>query len=69
MADNHTVDRCRAWCRAIDVRYVRLSPLLSADIQLDETKDEVLLQMLWEAMVYCRAKHGVIATLASALVQ
>ena len=68
MADNHTVDRCRAWCQSTGVHYVRLSPLLSSDVQLDETGDEVLLQMLWEAVVYCKNKKNVIERLANALV-
>ncbi|KAA0192445.1 hypothetical protein HAZT_HAZT007902 [Hyalella azteca] len=67
MADNHTVDRCRAWCQTSNVRYVRLSPLLSADVQLDETRDEVLLNMLWEAEAFCVSKKDKLHKLAKLL--
>ncbi|KAF2368937.1 Patatin-like phospholipase domain [Trinorchestia longiramus] len=69
MADNHTVDRCRSWCQSSSIRYVRLSPQLSADVQLDETRDEVLLNMLWEAEVYCHERKDSLQALGKLLVR
>ena len=56
MAENRTVDRARAWCGMCKIGYLRLSPQLSLDIQLDETKDEILINMLWETLVYTNSK-------------
>jgi len=68
MADNQTVDRCRAFTSSLGVHYLRLSPLVSRDVSLDETRDEVLLQMLWETLVYCRKKTADIDRLVTLLV-
>ena len=38
MADNQTVDRCRAHCAAAGVHYLRLCPPLQVDVALDETQ-------------------------------
>ena len=46
------VDRARAWCDMAGISYFRLSPLLASDINLDETRDEVLVEMLWMTQVY-----------------
>lgn len=64
MADNRTVDRARAWCASCNIAYLRLSPQLSLDVQLDETKDEILVNALWETMVYIRSKTEQINQLA-----
>ncbi|KAG7174430.1 85/88 kDa calcium-independent phospholipase A2-like 1 [Homarus americanus] len=67
MADNRTVDRARAWCGTCGITYLRLSPQLSLDVQLDETRDDVLVNALWETMVYIRSRksriHQVVALL------
>ena len=34
------------------ISYFRLSPLLASDIDLDETRDEVLVEMLWMTQAY-----------------
>ena len=34
------------------ISYFRLSPLLASDINLDETRDEVLVEMLWMTQAY-----------------
>ena len=46
------VDRARAWCGMAGISYFRLSPLLASDIDMDETRDEVLLEMLWMTQAY-----------------
>ncbi|XP_077979485.1 85/88 kDa calcium-independent phospholipase A2-like isoform X2 [Glandiceps talaboti] len=45
-------DRARAWCNMIDVPFYRFNPQLSAEVQLDETDDSVLVKMLWETQCY-----------------
>ena len=60
MADNRTVDRARAWCGMSGIAYLRLSPQLSLDVQLDETRDEIIVNMLWETMVYLRSRKEII---------
>jgi len=51
-AGNRVVDRARAWCNMANIAYTRLSPQLASDIPLDETSDEVLVEMLWMTQVY-----------------
>ena len=46
------VDRARAWCDMAGISYFRLSPTLASDINLDETRDEVLVEMLWMTQAY-----------------
>ncbi|XP_068230482.1 85/88 kDa calcium-independent phospholipase A2 [Palaemon carinicauda] len=67
MADNRTVDRARAWCCSWGVPYLRLSPQLSLDVQLDETRDEVLVNALWETMIFIRSKREQIHQIAALL--
>lgn len=67
MADNRTVDRARAWCGSCGIAYLRLSPQLSLDVQLDETRDEILVNALWETMVYIRSKKAQIDQFAALL--
>lgn len=67
MADNRTVDRARAWCGMCGIAYLRLSPQLSLDVQLDETRDEILVNSLWETMVYIRSKKEQIHQIAALL--
>lgn len=45
------VDRARAWCDMAGISYSG-SPLLASDINLDETRDEVLVEMLWMTQAY-----------------
>lgn len=68
MADNQTVDRARAWCGTCGIAYLRLSPQLSLDMQLDETRDDILVNALWETMVYVRSKKEQIQQIVSMLV-
>lgn len=67
MADNRTVDRARAWCATCGIVYQRLSPQLSLDVQLDERQDEILVNALWETMVYIRDMKDQINRLANLL--
>ncbi|XP_071512455.1 85/88 kDa calcium-independent phospholipase A2 isoform X2 [Panulirus ornatus] len=67
MADNRTVDRVRAWCGTCGIAYLRLSPQLSLDVQLDETRDDILVNALWETMVYIRSKKEQLYQIATLL--
>ena len=51
------VDRARAWCGSRAVPYLRCSPQLTLDLPLDETRNEQLLQILWESRVYLETKR------------
>nr|XP_054763799.1 delphilin-like [Lytechinus pictus] len=46
------VDRARAWCYSIGTPFFRFSPPLSQDITMDETRDHVLLKMLFDTQCY-----------------
>jgi len=56
-ATNRVVDRARAWCGMANIFYMRLSPQLSSDIMLDETNDEILVEMLWRTQAYMHEKR------------
>ena len=51
------VDRARAWCGSLSIPYLRCSPQLTLDLPLDETRNEQLLQILWESRVYLETKR------------
>lgn len=46
------VDRSRAWCLAINAAFYRFSPSLSSDIDLAETDNVMIMQMMWEGHAY-----------------
>lgn len=51
-ADGQVVERAQAWCSTINVPYFRVNPPISEDIQLDESENAKLVNMLWETMAY-----------------
>ena len=51
------VDRARAWCGSLAIPYLRCSPQLTLNLPLDETRNEQLLQILWESRVYLETKR------------
>ena len=53
-ADDHIVDRAQSWCEMTDAAYYRFSPTLSKDVELNETDDRILLEML------CDVRKGII---------
>ncbi|KAL7635672.1 UNVERIFIED_CONTAM: hypothetical protein RMT77_013489 [Armadillidium vulgare] len=67
MADNRTVDRARAWCSMCGISYLRLSPQLTIDVQLDETRDDILVNMLWETLVFAQSRIEKIRNVVSLL--
>ena len=54
--DGRVVDQARAWCQSMGAAFFRMSPLLSADVELDEKDDKVLVDMMWTAMAYIHSK-------------
>ena len=61
------MERARAWCSSIGVPYFRFSPNLSEFIDLDETKDEVLVNLMWETRAYLHSHHDSILELKRCL--
>ena len=55
-ADNRTVDRGRAWCSMAGIPYYRFSPHMAVEIELDETDDKILIDLMWNAMSYIHAR-------------
>lgn len=51
-ADGQVIERAQSWCSMINVPYFRLSPPISEDIQLDESDNVKLVNMLWESMAH-----------------
>jgi len=66
-AGNRVVDRARAWCNMANIAYMRLSPQLASDIPLDETSDEVLVEMLWMTQVYMHEERDHLQQLVTML--
>ncbi|XP_033123790.1 85/88 kDa calcium-independent phospholipase A2-like, partial [Anneissia japonica] len=51
---NRAVDRPQAWCGSLQVPYFRFSPPISVDMPLDESRDVMLLKILWETECYIK---------------
>lgn len=66
-ATNRVVDRARAWCSMAGITYVRLCPQLASDIRLDETSDEVLVEMLWRSQAYMHEQRDQVNLLVKLL--
>ena len=55
-ADNRVIDRCRGWCSMAGIPFYRFSPHMATDIELDETDDKTLVDLMWSAMVYIHSR-------------
>jgi len=62
-AEGQVVERARAWCTSIGVPYFRFSPEMSADIDLDEKRDDVLVNLMWETWCYMAGNRQVVREL------
>lgn len=51
-AEGQVVERSRAWCTSIGVPFFRFSPEMGEDIELDEKRDDVLVNLMWETWCY-----------------
>ena len=56
-ADNRVIDRCRGWCAMAGIPFYRFSPYMATDIELDETDDKTLVDLMWSAMVYIHSRQ------------
>ena len=65
--EHHKQLRTMAWCKAMDIPYVRLSPYLGEKISLDERNDEVIVNGLWKCKAYFRLKKEIIDELVHLL--
>lgn len=63
-ANGRLVDRAQAWCHTINVPYFRLNAPISADVCLNETDNKLLVRVLWETLVYMRARRAELDELA-----
>ena len=68
-SDNRIVDRCRAWCGSLGVAYYRFSPHMAVDVELDEKDDKVLVDLMWNAMVYVNDRIDDVMSLKTILNQ
>ena len=66
-SDRRIVDRARAWCTTIGAAYFRLSPGLSKDVALDETRHDQLIPMLWETKAYVHSHQADLKKIAQLL--
>lgn len=66
-ADGQVVERAEAWCSMIGVPYFRINPPISEEIQMDESDNAKLVNMLWETMVYLHIQSDCLAKLNTLL--
>ncbi|CAN0314768.1 unnamed protein product [Lampetra fluviatilis] len=66
-AEGRPVDRARAWCDSLQVPFFRLSPQLREDVALDEVRDAVLVDALWDTQVYLHSQRAQLSRLARLL--
>jgi calcium-independent phospholipase A2 len=51
----------------IHAPYFRLTPQISEDIEIDETSDTKLVNMMWETKAYIHANHTMLKEVAQIL--
>lgn len=66
-ANGQVVDRAQAWCSMIGVPYFRVNPPISEEIQMDESDNVKLVNMLWETMAYIHLHNDDIVKLVTLL--
>lgn len=62
--EDYIVRRAEAWCEQVDIKYFRLNSSLPKRILLNEVDDEILLDILWDAQVWCNENRDVLKKLA-----
>ncbi|KAH9414548.1 85/88 kDa calcium-independent phospholipase A2, partial [Dermatophagoides pteronyssinus] len=67
LANGRVVDRAQSWCSMINVPFFRLNPAISEDIQMDESDNIKLINMLWETMAYIYMNNDDMSSLISFL--
>lgn len=66
-SDDHVVDRARSWCEMVDVRYFRYNPTLPTPVELNQTDDRILLNMLLDVRKYINRNFQSILSLSKVL--
>jgi hypothetical protein len=66
-SDYHVCDRGRAWCGLTGTPFYRLNPNLEKQFPLDETKDDILVDAMWETMVYMHRNREEVKAIAALL--
>ena len=61
------VERAKTWCKSMDCPYFRLSPPI-ASVQIDETDDKILIEMMYSALIYARKNRPIFQEIAQILV-
>ncbi|ETN80413.1 ankyrin repeat protein [Necator americanus] len=66
-ADGTVVESSRAWCSCISAPFFRYSPKLSFAVELDETDDIKLINIMWGAKVYMNEESASVGQLVDLL--
>ena len=61
-ADGAAVARARSWCHSLPAPYFRFSPQLPEAIDLAETRNSVLIEMLWQTKVLLFSISSIVAS-------
>ena len=65
--EHHKQLRTMAWCKSMNIPYMRLSPFLVEKVKLDERNDEILIDGLWKCKAYFNQKKEIIDELVNFL--
>ncbi|CAG7730654.1 unnamed protein product [Allacma fusca] len=68
-SEGQVVERSRAWCSSIGVPFYRFSPPCPKFIDLDETSDEVLIDLMWITRAYMFERRDKIEELGQVLLR
>jgi hypothetical protein len=60
------VERAKAWCKSIECPYFRLSPKIQS-VKLAETDDKILINMMYETLIYARRNRSTLQEIAVSL--
>lgn len=55
--DGLDVDHTRAWCLSSGISFHRLAPHLTFDMELDETDDKILVELMFSTMSYMHSRR------------
>lgn len=65
--EHHKQLRTMAWCKSMNIPYVRISPFLDGKVKLDERKDEIIVDGLWKCKAHFYQKKELIDNLVNLL--
>lgn len=65
--EDYILDRAQAWCASLNSAYFRVNPPLTSVFQIDDKRDEQLVNALWQTKLYMRAMHEQLLELARLL--